>query len=379
MTRRQWWTVSLLLIAHKLWLPTLLSERLFSGDFPVEHFFGIFQLSAALYMLVMLALSGRVLGRFLPARRYLALGAALLALVPFFIAFRYGLEECLYPLLFGRGNYHPDTTFSYYAADNAQYALVYLVMGALLYFLDAHISDRRRLAALGEASREAELQYLRAQINPHFLFNSLNNIYALVQEQSPRASEALLHLTALSRMLIRSKAHEATAEEELRGLEPYLQLQALRYPFPLQLSVEGTGQLHAVSLPVFSLLSFVENMFKHGDLRAAASIRVEERNGQLELTLRNRIGQARSKDSMGGVGLANIRTRLELLYGNQATLKAGAQGDHFVVQLTIAAASHAPFRPTASGPMPARQQAVAPAALVAPEAASRHLQPRVQP
>jgi len=124
MTRRQWWTVSLLLIAHKLWLPTLLSERLFSGDFPIEQMFNIFQLSAAVYMMAMLALTGWVLKRCLPGKRYAALFLGLVCLLPFFIAFRYGLEEILFPLFFGRGNYHPDTTLPYYATDNAQYALV---------------------------------------------------------------------------------------------------------------------------------------------------------------------------------------------------------------------------------------------------------------
>lgn len=346
MTRRQWWTVSLLLIAHKLWLPTLLSERLFSPNFYIEQMFNIFQLSAAAYMLVMLALTGWVLERCLPAKRYGLLVLGLLGLVPFFIAFRYGLEEMLYPLLFGRGNYHPDTSLAHYTTDNVQYAIVYLIMGSLLYFLDAHTSDRRRLAALSAAGREAELQFLKAQINPHFLFNSLNNVYALVHEQSPKASEALLQLTALSRMQLRTQAHEATAEEELDGLEPYLQLQAMRYPFALNIVVQRAGNLQAVSLPVFSLLCFVENVFKHGDLTAAVVISVQECDGHLHVSVRNQVGKAVSKDSTGGVGLENIRTRLHLLYGPRAALKRSQTDQVFSVHLTIAPLQGSSARPS---------------------------------
>lgn len=148
-------------------------------------------------------------------------------------------------------------------------------------------------------------------------------------------------------MLPRTQAHEATAQEELNFLEPYLQLQALRYPFDLSILVQKAGQLISVSLPVFSLLSFVENVFKHGDLKAPVVIRVEERGGNLQVEVRNRVGKASSKDSAGGVGLENIRTRLHLLCGARAELQVSQAEEVFAVHLTIAPAQKPIARPSA--------------------------------
>ena len=165
---------------------------------------------------------------------------------------------------------------------------------------------------------EAESKFLKSQINPHFLFNALNNIYSLSELKSDEAPKAIHELSGMLRyVLYDSDAELVSIEDEVRYVKSYVELQKLKDSEMSGISFT-TDIKESVQLAPMLLIPFVENAFKHGNF--------EEENGVVEIALKvdanelnfrvfNTLGDAvRAKDSVGGVGLENVRQRLELIY-----------------------------------------------------------------
>ncbi|RYY41029.1 MAG: histidine kinase [Chitinophagaceae bacterium] len=204
------------------------------------------------------------------------------------------------------------------------YACLYIVMGALLFFADEALTARLRQAELLGRNREAELAFLRAQVNPHFLFNSLNNIYALSYKGSPKAPEAILKLAELMRYMLYEKKTFLPAATEWDYVEHFIALQQLRYDYPLAVEIRKTGNADAWELPPYLLIAFVENAFKHGDLNGKPlTIGFDAGAHAFAFSLCNAIGR-QQKDAGGGIGLSNLRRRLELLYPGRHALKCAS-------------------------------------------------------
>lgn len=284
---------------------------------PWNKMFGPLDLSYYLYTILTV-----LLAHFLIFRKYFyakprwKLWAAILALLVFFILFRYTLEEIIYPRLIGHGNYNPKTTFRYYAVDNIYYGLVRIFIGFVLFLLDDSFRQQKKQALLTEQTRQAELNFLQAQMNPHFLFNSLNNIYSLAYEKHPAAAEAVLTLSDMMRYVTYQKETAVQLEKEAEYVQNMIRLQQLRFDYKLQYLIEiNMDTLPCRILPLL-LVTLVENALKHGDLSDPAlplRILCERKEGQLNLVVSNKIMSAPVPDE-GGIGLNNLRRRLELSY-----------------------------------------------------------------
>lgn len=216
-------------------------------------------------------------------------------------------------------------------------ALIYLVLMVFssLYQL---LENRRELEA---RHTEAQLNYLKAQINPHFLFNTLNNIYAAAILQHPRTADMVLRLSDLLRYVTYDAQDEQVPlEKEIGQIRAYLDLFQLKseHPLPIRFDIEGNvmGQL----IEPLLLLPLVENALKHSDLE-------DNPNARLDIFLRNEPGNLlfqvtnsfqpdnQQKDEVGGVGLENIRRRLELHYPIRHTFEASAAGSIFTAKMTL--------------------------------------------
>jgi hypothetical protein len=256
----------------------------------------------------------------------------LLGCVAFFIGTRYLIDEVLLFSIFGFRNYFPDTPFSYFIKDNLYYAVPSVLVGLVFKIVeDWFVHQQERTALLNERNT-AELAFLKSQVNPHFLFNTLNNIYALAYTKSDAAPGAILKLSELMRyMLYESNAAERSAgvdvplrvplSKEVAYLEHFVELEKLRVAnAQVQFSVEGNTDLFRIE-PLL-LVSFVENAFKHGDLSDPSHplvLDLSVRNGILRFDTLNKKA-SRQTDATGGIGLANVRRRLALLYPNRHTL-----------------------------------------------------------
>ena len=206
---------------------------------------------------------------------------------------------------------------------------------------DLHEQEMLKLAT------EAELRALRAQVNPHFLFNALTTIGYLIQTAPDRALQTLLRLTALLRGVLRKGDGEfCTLGEEIELVEAYLDIERARFEDRLRVLLDVPSELHRLRVPALLLQPLVENAIKHGiaPLRAGGEVVVLARlvNGGEQLQLRvSDTGQGASEQALAhgrnqGVGLANVEQRLKRHFGVAATFSVrSAPGVGTTVELTL--------------------------------------------
>jgi sensor histidine kinase YesM len=231
---------------------------------------------------------------------------------------------------------------SYYSYwQIALFIAVYLLVTTLLRFSQSWAELQRTKLALEESRRlntETELRALREQVSPHFLFNSLHSIYALSLDGNPRTADLLLKLGDILRFhLYENQKERIPLSKEIECIEAYVALQRERLSGQGQIvvlkEIKGTEPLVAPLL----LMPLVENAFKHGsggrDTRVEMTLSYA--SGKLGFEIRNRTSLSKQTDATGGLGLSNLRRRLELQYPGRHALRISAPDDMYLVQLSI--------------------------------------------
>jgi len=209
--------------------------------------------------------------------------------------------------------------------------LFFMLVSTAVYVISANFKDMEHRKSLENEKLNAELAFLKSQINPHFLFNSLNNIYSLAYQKSEKTPEAILKLSEIMRyMLYESNEDTVLLEEEINYLKNYIELQKLR--FKEQIYVELHVDIDNVNHRVMPLLliSFLENAFKHGistDATKPIRIDINVKNGRLHFRAENAKNQL-NKDHTKGVGLVNLKRRLQLGYPDKHTINI-IESDHY--------------------------------------------------
>jgi predicted secreted protein len=191
-------------------------------------------------------------------------------------------------------------------------------------------------------ARDAELKALKAQINPHFLFNSLNSISALTSIDADRAREMCILLADFLRMTLGlGEKALVPLREELELLQRFLAIEKVRFGERLQADAEVEAQAQACLLPPLLLQPLVENAIIHGiaNLPAGGRIRISAAcsGGRLHLSIENSVDPDAPLSRKGGLGLANVRQRLETRYGKEATLRTAAEEEFFRVTISVPA------------------------------------------
>ncbi len=191
---------------------------------------------------------------------------------------------------------------------------------------------------LTEQKTQAELQFLKSQINPHFLFNSLNNIYALAYKKSDDAPSAILKLSEIMRyMLKESEDGLVDINDEIQYLNSYIDLNRIRYKEGVHLSIDINIDKPKYRVMPLLLISFIENIFKHGlvnDSQKPVQISIKITEGILTFYAKNYIRKG-NKDESSGIGLRNIYRRLDLVYKRNYSLKIKEDTDIFELTLVI--------------------------------------------
>mgnify|MGYP000943708999 CR=1 FL=1 len=266
--------------------------------------------------------------------------AAILCLLIFFIFLRYLLEEVIYPATLGYGNYNPKTSFRYYVVDNIYFGSITILIGFIFFLFDEMFRNRKKQAALEAQNKQAELNFLQAQMNPHFLFNALNNIYSLAYEQNPQTAPAVLKLSDMMRYVTYQKKDKVPLEKEMEYVNSLLDIERLRRDHPLHSSVKITAAAARALITPLTLVPLVENALKHGDLSDPGipfSIEASVSDHTLRIDVVNKLNPVK-KDAAGGVGLKNLRRRLELIYEREAfSFVTGKKENRFYARLIIPA------------------------------------------
>jgi two-component system, LytTR family, sensor kinase len=204
------------------------------------------------------------------------------------------------------------------------------------------IVQRQQLQEIEKQQVETELAFLKSQVNPHFFFNTLNNLYSLTLQKSDLAPEVVLKLSGLmSYMLYDSGAALVPLDKEVSILENYIALEELRFGSRLRLHFDKSGLAsHPAQIPPLILLTLVENSFKHGMSRIIGEGRIElslrVNNSELQFQIDNPICSAgQATQEKNGIGLRNVIRRLDLLYGPRYHLLLSETDNHFHVTLKL--------------------------------------------
>lgn len=263
--------------------------------------------------------------RLLDEQRYFIFAVLLLLTVALGVGF-YQLE------------YYLLGTHSNYLRQDVQNLFFIALMAIGLQHFKRDILDQYRLKELQARNTEIELAALKTQLNPHFLFNSLNNIYGVVQEDAPRGSEMIIGLADVMRYYLRSSSRESISlEEEVQLIRSYTELEALRLNDNCQLSSDLQLEGKRGEIAPLLLLPFIENAFKHGTHPVRPcfiSIGLSIVQNEINFTVSNSI-ISNSKTIKTNIGLVNTRKRLELIYPNQHQLEINENETTYTVTLTI--------------------------------------------
>ena len=201
-------------------------------------------------------------------------------------------------------------------------------------------AERQRLQEMEKSMIQAELSFLKSQIHPHFLFNSLNSIYYLALSKDEKTPEAILSLSDILRFVTTESNHShISLEKELKMLEEYIHLQSLRTSEKFELQFQVNGDIRNCSIMPLTFIPFIENAFKYGisaNTDCFIHIVVKVSNGSLEFTCSNSIiSWTNYRNHSEGIGLENIRKRLELTYPKHYSLTIDDNSGIFHVNLLI--------------------------------------------
>jgi two-component system LytT family sensor kinase len=218
------------------------------------------------------------------------------------------------------------------------FAFILLLTGALMRLGLNYIKNQQEKKALENAHLNAEINLLKSQINPHFLFNTLNGIYALAHEKSGKTEVAILKLSEMLRyMLYESPEEKADLSKEILYITNYIELQRMRLSDKVKINFEVSGKAEGLHIVPFLLITFIENAFKHGVSYAKPgniNVQIDIFEKTLTLFVENPYPESDSFTAIG-LGLKNAERRLELLYPGKYSLQSGKKEDSYIVNLKL--------------------------------------------
>lgn len=217
--------------------------------------------------------------------------------------------------------------------------LIFILSFSVLHYV---YKLREKTEDLERINLQSEIKFLRSQVNPHFLFNTLNSLYGLTQERSEKAPEVVLKLSELmSFVLYESDQETIPLSREIKYIRNYIELEELRYGdrFTCNLSINGNTD---VSIPPLLMLPFIENSFKHGirneSQKGWVNISVSVINNLFFFKIENSIAPEYTNVEpkvSGGLGILNVERRLKLLFPDKHKLEYGTEGNEYYVKMEI--------------------------------------------
>ncbi|MCC8425318.1 sensor histidine kinase [Mucilaginibacter sp. UR6-11] len=215
---------------------------------------------------------------------------------------------------------------------------IFICLSVLLKFSVDWFLNERIQRDLENQRLTAELAFLKSQINPHFLFNSLNSIYSLAYQHSENTPGAILKLSEIMRyMLYECNDNKVDLSKELQYLQNYIDLQKIRFGNNAYIDFKVDGEITDQQIVPLLLIAFIENAFKHGianDSLSPITLFVNVNQQHLQFYIRNK-KHRNNRDPLGGIGLNNVKRRLDLLYPGKYNLDIRDETDTYTCELSL--------------------------------------------
>ena len=262
---------------------------------------------------------------------------AVLLLLSSICAARVEFRLYAYTLFFPK---EPDDSsrFQLYAAIIISCIITYFFSIIFRFALD-YFKVRQEQELLKQYTAKVELDLLKAQVQPHFLFNTLNIIYYVAQRESPGTAALLAKLSNIMRYFVNDGPNkEIFLVTEINFIRDYIDPEKMRMRYPLQQKIEIDGDISRIKVSPMLIIPLIENVFKHGiDKRSKENLlalHIEQIPGSLLVKVQNRLLEPDAVQEAGS-GLTNLRSRLKLLYGNRFQLTTGREENYFIAHLNI--------------------------------------------
>jgi len=274
------------------------------------------------------------------AKKYLRAILLCLLTITGAVVLRYSMEYFFFLPVLGFDNYRGHQWPASDFIENVfwYYFPKYFIYGLMYFFAENWYKTRQLQQELQKEKSTAELAFLRSQLNPHFLFNTLNDIYSLTYQKSDQAPEAVLKLSELLRYMLREGTEDfMPLTQEIQYLETLIKLQLISAKGNAHIQMDAEGALGEYTVASLLFVSFVENAFKHGVLNDPSnpvSIKLITGDGNIYFSVTNKKNQDQ-KDKTCGIGLNNVRRRLELMYPDRHQLEIVDGEDHYNVNLLL--------------------------------------------
>lgn len=263
-----------------------------------------------------------------------------LSLFFIFAGIRYFLEEIVIYNISGYHNYSEySRRFWYYIFDNSYFSLKLVLFSLSIYLFFKFLDSQKQIHQLEQEQLKAEMGALKMQLEPHFLFNTLNVFYTELVDKQPETAKGILKLSELLRHLTyEAKKDEVLLSSEIKFIEDYIFFYRKRFEENLYVNIKITGVVDQQMIPSLILIHFIENMFKHGIVNSKthpASINITISSNELELETSNKVSTAENY-STEGIGKENLQKRLDIIYQNNYIFTSGLHDDVYKTYLKIA-------------------------------------------
>ena len=226
-----------------------------------------------------------------------------------------------------------------FTGSTALFFLVFTV-STCIKVIQQWLGSEERQKEVEHEKLNTELSFLKSQINPHFLFNTLNNIYSLAVVKSDATAGAVMKLASIMRyVLSENKQHLVPLEKEIKFIQDYIDLQQVRLTDKVSINFTVSGEVENMQIAPLIFIPFVENAFKYGisaKENSEINISVEVADNTIDFYSVNKvIAMETDKENNNGIGLKNTKRRLEILYPNKHRLEIKNENNHFFVHLKL--------------------------------------------
>jgi two-component system LytT family sensor kinase len=329
----------LLRIASFFWLVSTIYLLIGAFSFAHSSFAGILLIASSqiLLLIKILICLFYIFPRFWRRDKIPQLIISILVLSLLTVSVKYVFEEILYVRFLGL-EATPNLNLYFFVYDDLYYSLPGIFAALVAFLVVGSFEAEQKHKEFKESMRQAELNFLKSQLNPHFLYNTLNYMYAMALPLSAKLADAILKLSDTMRYTLAQNEKTFTPLiDEVSFIEDYFHLHGLQYNSLLYYHFVREGEIDDTLFPPLILVPFIENAIKHGVVNEDSkpiNVLLSVRDGKLTFKVTNYI-HLQLKDNTSGIGLANVRRRLNILYPSKHTLQINANQDIYHITLTV--------------------------------------------
>ncbi len=275
----------------------------------------------------------------IPQKKWTLLILGQIFLLFLFPSLRHIIEEIIIYEITGTHNYPEQSRLTpYYVYDNSYYSVRIILFGLVFYFVKILWNNTQKINELQLEKKQAELQNLKNQLSPHFLFNTLNSFYADLMDVQPKMADDILKLSDMLRYVTYENENDKVyVKDEIQFIQNYIDLFSKRFDNQLAIKFKHSEVDHNKQIPSLLLIHFVENALKHGianNPEKPVKIDLVTDNNRLIFSVENYFELNESYDE-SGIGYKNIRQRLEILFPKNHTLEIQETNDFYKIELNI--------------------------------------------